>query len=366
MFKFIFPALLGSYSVGTTTHNWVDNNREEAYSNKPGIKRELQVQIWYPSDNESKTYPYSKASVSQLKKNYSGLNKPLNQLDDIGTHAALNVNISEKKDGYPVVIFSHGLCNMVSQYTAMLEELASQGYIVVGINHTYYAAETQLSDGSVVGVAKEHVTQESLFKEEDIIRHQKILVEDVQFVIDKLFELFDKKEKLFEKMDLVKIGFFGHSSGGSTVAQICRLDSRVKAGVDVDGLLMGTNATDNFEKPFMFIFGEGMINYFKNNSDEDISKEHNLPAYHIKDLKNKYLTLPEILFNTLSEPKYFEVIKGAGHNAFGDYSILQKMPFIEENKETFNVNSMIGDVDGHEVVRETNRLVTSFFNNHLK
>jgi predicted dienelactone hydrolase len=59
----------------------------------------------------------------------------------------LNVHVSPEKSNYPVLIFSHGLTGFRNQNTFEVEELASHGYIIVGIDHTYDAAATIFTDG---------------------------------------------------------------------------------------------------------------------------------------------------------------------------------------------------------------------------
>ena len=52
----------------------------------------------------------------------------------------------------PVVIYSHGYTSFPGQNTALLEELASHGYIVYSVQHTYDSSPVAFPNGDVVGM----------------------------------------------------------------------------------------------------------------------------------------------------------------------------------------------------------------------
>ncbi|WP_277424242.1 hypothetical protein [Cohnella candidum] len=56
---------------------------------------------------------------------------------------------SDRQKNFPIVIFSHGGGTSMEIHTAQCEDLASQGYIVAAINHTYVSSATELPSGIV-------------------------------------------------------------------------------------------------------------------------------------------------------------------------------------------------------------------------
>ena len=52
----------------------------------------------------------------------------------------------------PVLLFSHGYTAHPSAYTALLEDLASHGYVVLSVVHPYEAMAAALADGRVVTI----------------------------------------------------------------------------------------------------------------------------------------------------------------------------------------------------------------------
>jgi hypothetical protein len=51
--------------------------------------------------------------------------------------------------GYPIILFSHGWNGFNAQNTGQALQLASHGYVVVGVQHTYGAVITVFPDGTV-------------------------------------------------------------------------------------------------------------------------------------------------------------------------------------------------------------------------
>jgi predicted dienelactone hydrolase len=136
--------------------------------------------------------------------------------------------------------FSHGFGGLPENYSSLAEELASNGYIVASISHTYDASLTVFPDGRSVRQASVLAAESSLDTEtvnhldqEDV----NIRVDDARFVLNELTNLNadDPQNLLTGHLDLNRVGIFGHSMGGNTVVQAMLLDSRFKAGLDLDG-----------------------------------------------------------------------------------------------------------------------------------
>jgi predicted dienelactone hydrolase len=79
-------------------------------------------------------------------------------------------------------------------------------------------------------------------------------VQDVQFMLDELTR-WNASDSLFAgRLDLDRMGIFGHSYGGSVAAETCRQEPRCKAGASLDG---GSRQPPflPFEKPFLMFDG---------------------------------------------------------------------------------------------------------------
>ena len=62
-----------------------------------------------------------------------------------------------------------------------------------------------------------------------------VWVADQRLVYDRLADWARDDPALAGKLDLGRIGSFGHSFGGATSLEVCRVDERCRAAVDLDG-----------------------------------------------------------------------------------------------------------------------------------
>ena len=170
-------------------------------------------------------------------------------LDAVHTFAYADAPLAASESPYPVLIFSHGDNALLGTYSALLEEFASQGYVVAGISHTYNVPVSVFSDGRIIPQNQSSVENESVA----------YWVEDTAFVVDQLDALNDGDDRFGGKLDLARLGIIGHSFGGATTADFCLLDARCTAGINLDGTLWGEAGTQGVAKPFMQIFSDHTV-----------------------------------------------------------------------------------------------------------
>ena len=139
------PAPTGPHAVGRVSYDWVDSTRAETYSADPAARRELVVWIWYPAGQEpagerASYLPQPWAPVAQ----FLGL-----QTDGLRAHSVQDAPIADGTQRFSVLVLSpSGFPPLL--ISALAEELASHGHVVVGVNHTYETTVTAFSDGRVV------------------------------------------------------------------------------------------------------------------------------------------------------------------------------------------------------------------------
>mgnify|MGYP002640890908 CR=1 FL=1 len=235
--------ITGPYQVGTTVAHLTDSSRQELYGNDPDAPREIIVQVWYPAeatkDNEQVQWMQDIEAAAPAIATYIDLPPfALNHLKYVKANAFIDAPPITTDDGIPILIFSHGWAGFKEQNIFQVEELASHGYTVIGISHTYGAVLTVFPDGRQAprnpealpdGVSKEEYDQASNL----LVRQW---AEDIGFVIDEL-EIADHPSTLgllTGKLDLSKIGIFGHSTGASATAEFCASDPRCKAALMMD------------------------------------------------------------------------------------------------------------------------------------
>ncbi|WP_240644535.1 acetylhydrolase [Paenibacillus paeoniae] len=345
---FTFEKPAGPYKIGTVTYDWTDQERDEIFTPDTNDKRQLMVQIWYPADAKAKgkTQAYH-SDINVFAEGYSQmLNFPKLLFSSIGyvkTHAIVNVDISKEEPSYPVLLFSHGLTGNKMQNTFQVEQLVSQGYIVVGIDHTYSSTASIFPDGRVAPLMMPDITSIA-----DLDKANAQWVEDIQFVLDQIEELAanDPDQRFTGRMDMDHVGMFGHSFGGATSMQVLMRDSRVKAALNMDGALYGELRIpeEGLNKPFMMMSADSSVENMKKTTEGspiDMTKEV-LPRFdHITKGGNYWMILKEtthisftdfVLFSPL-----FQLMQGRdiqeGFNLINDYSqdffdhYLKQQPF---------------------------------------
>jgi predicted dienelactone hydrolase len=257
----ILPSPTGLYSVGRTEYDWTDNSRIDTLSDIANVKRELAVWLWYPAtvSQQDSTAPYLPPDWVTARNNDQGMAGGIieSRFSSIHTHSFANVPLTGAQSTYPVIIMEPGMGPIPTDYTVYAENLASHGYIVVGINPTYTSNVIVFPDGRVALRSQKGTIPDSAdtaAADQDASRIGKVWTEDVLFVMDQLQSLnADQSSLFYNKLDLAHIGVFGHSFGGATAASVCEIEPRCKAGADLDGTLFSYQASATLQAPFMFM-----------------------------------------------------------------------------------------------------------------
>jgi predicted dienelactone hydrolase len=246
------PLHTGSFHVGSTTRLFTDSSRSNRYSIKTNSS--FVAQFWYPSAPQAGLFPapYIEAPLRNLALAYYsdvGLSVSSVLLSNAVGHSLLD---SELLPGpWPVVIFSHGYQCFRTMDTDIMEDLASQGYITVAVDHAD-ASFSLLPDGRVV---HGNAPALPLTPAQNIaaIESRKA---DIQFLLQEIARLNDEDLFFHRSFNLDRIGMFGHSFGGAITADICASETRVKAGLSLDGGGHTNLLALTIDKPFLIASGD--------------------------------------------------------------------------------------------------------------
>ncbi|MDX2524835.1 lipase [Streptomyces europaeiscabiei] len=262
--RFELPKSTGRQPVGSTELHLVDSDRRDPWAN--GRARELMVSIWYPA-RRAKGYPrqpYMPAGVARSVDESGSFNLAgPGQVDWAGirTEAAAMAPVDDR-GGRPVVLYSPGLQVSRTLGTSTAVELASRGYVVVTVDHTYEAPAVEFPRGRVE-------LQKPMSGIEGLKKVLDTRVRDTRFVLDQLAVLHRGRNPdaegrrlpkgLAKVLDLEQVGMYGHSGGGATAAETMRVDRRVDAGINMDGTLQFNDseflpvARTGLDRPFMLM-----------------------------------------------------------------------------------------------------------------
>ena len=140
----------------------------------------------------------------------------------------------------PLLLFSPGFEESVLTYSAQVEDLASHGYIVVGIDHPYDSWAVRFPDGRVIPFAQAQ-WDAAQRKPNGAVAYQlaqiPLRADDIRFVLNTLIassKTPSRDAPFAGHVDWTKIGAFGHSLGGVAAASACRTDARIRACMNED------------------------------------------------------------------------------------------------------------------------------------
>jgi dienelactone hydrolase len=354
----VLPAPTGPHRVGRASYDWVDSNRVEIYSVDP-VQRELVVWIWYPAAPEpsSSVAPYLPdawtATVEFLGVQSAGL----------VCHSVRDAPLASVTR-YPVLLLSpSGFPPLL--LGALAEELASHGYVVVGVNHTYEPPVTVFNDGRVVAanpaatagtLAPQTGSHEEAFRARAEVCMNKAV--DLSFVAEQLERIDSEPGDRFNgKLDLTRLGALGHSFGGDASLQWCRADSRCRAAVNLDGALWTEVGNTGVARPVMQILGE--------HHEFDVSPEEAV-TLGMAPYTDWFSIEKAITFggwrnvHEHARPGYTMRIAGATHISFLD------IPFLPQ-ASVGPAAAMLSatTIDAQRMWRITSDLVLAFFAKHL-
>jgi hypothetical protein len=270
--KVELPTPTGPLAVGRIAYHWTDPTRTEPFSTANGAKREVIVHVWYSANAQSNapTWPYlpdfsllEKCASEAEMKRLLGTAYESVKSGALRTHAMQNAKISSASKQYPLLLFSPGFGEYSLTYSAMLEELASHGYVVAAIDHPYDATCVVFPDGRSVAFAQEKwdAAKKQL---ESLMAYYGERIEvwaaDTRFVLDQLIRYNNTRSlnaPFAGRLDLQRTGVFGHSVGGMTAFRVGELDRRFRAVMNQDSDYQGkpfmpNSSTKNMRQPFLF------------------------------------------------------------------------------------------------------------------
>lgn len=362
------PKPTGTFQIGRTHLNFIDENRVDPSPLAGGKKRDIPIMIWYPINDSGTSSPLKlrrRRDLDSVKKFFIFQSVP-DEICNILTNSYEDVPITDKVRKLPVLIYNHGLTGVMGANTILMEHMASHGYIVVSIGHPYDGVASYPDGRSIPIDVKKYneyfersnseeedkkdkeflaqINREDISVEEmkkliekyllgDELKDQiEVWIDDVLFITDILERMNEGKiESQFKgKMDFIKgIGVFGHSYGGATAMLSCCLDDRLKYAVDIDGFVYGLKKQYKFNQPSMFMYSEGIMGM------------------------NKY-------FYTINKNDTYSVsIKDSKHIDFIDIAYILKN-WMKELPEKY------GKIDGNLMVKIRNDYVLSFFDKYMK
>ncbi|KAH8679030.1 Alpha/Beta hydrolase protein [Tricladium varicosporioides] len=251
------PPPKGPYSTIITTKNLTDTTRLDPFGGT-NISRSLMLSIYSPvplsqCSNLTSIQYMPEKTADFYDQAYASFGIPTGTFGNFKLQICSQIHRYSPSRQYPIIIFSPGLGNSRLLYGAIAQTIASNGYIVISIDHPYDASIVEFPDGSVILAAE-------IDTDEQITSALTVRAQDVTFLLNQLgIPLFAKSLLLNPncQLNLNNVGIFGHSLGGATALASIVNDTRVAGGINLDGTFFGPAIQAGTKRPFLFVGHEG-------------------------------------------------------------------------------------------------------------
>ena len=340
-FQFDKPS--GENEVGAKEEYFVDSSRQIKLKNNQKTNREIKVTLFYPAEVKSEPMLQVSQDMNKLSDSLSkaqGIPSIFTKhFNSIKTNAYVDAKVKGKKESYPLILFSHGMGSYNTQSTFQMAELASHGYVIASIEHPGDAAVSYTSSGELIPYANEKILGANKEDLSYLDEHNVEWVKDAKIVMNQLQK---SNDTISSTINFDKIGYLGFSYGGATALQSLMTDSKIKAAVDLDGALFGSDVPDKgIEKPFLLINSSASIASMTPKKEQTKEEKE-----YFKELmrKNSLVKGNEVVH---------EIIPHSNHVSFTDLSASTKILNEKEGNAFKNYHII-------------NQLTLKFFNQHLK
>ncbi|WP_433346856.1 alpha/beta hydrolase family protein [Microtetraspora malaysiensis] len=343
------PAPGGPYPVGTVAMRLVDRSRPDPLvAAKP--YRELMISLWYPAvagggPLAPHMAPLAAADWDRHSAPPLGIAKGAVAWAATRTHARVGAPVEPRAGKLPVVLFGSGDGGPRTLGTTLVEDLASRGYLVVTVDHTYEADQVEFPGRRLVRALPLPAKLTPKVIAKLLAKHARARLADMRYVLGQVTALAHGRPiggKLPEGMlgapDASRVGVLGQSLGGSVAAQLTRDDARVDAGVNLDGAYVGPVATRGVTRPFLQLAAET----------------------HTRDSEPSWKSFWRASTGWKRELRF----KGAAHGSFTDLQPL--LPQIAAKLPKVPLADYVGTIEPGRSVAAQRAYVGAFFDLHQR
>ncbi len=376
--------------MGVLDFELVDSERKGVLLASAEEPRRLLVRVWYPAENIDgiKPRPYYTKEERGTTAGWLGgaLGMPFifKYMAYAKTNSYENAPLLAGAASLPTIIYSHGYMSFAGQNTVLMEELASYGYVVYSVQHTYESAATVFPNGDIVkpdsnilneiieDATSEDIAQSTKdafggetfdirragqvrMREKAIAKGGRIVTRSAPiWIADRIFvhDALEKGEAPAAVADIVAssnlqhTGELGMSFGGSTTGGVCLVDRRCVAAANLDGGNVHVPIDVNMPAPFMMFYSDYQKIAAQASGDKSITG-HGFNDFFYERHETA----------GLRKDVYRLKVNGAAHLGVSDFTWFLRRPLRDR---------LFGTVDDRDMLSIQNDFVLGFFDKHLK
>ena len=260
------PKPTGRYAIGTVSFQMMDT---VLFPDGRRVARPVTAQAWYPSrrGQQPKAHYVEQRPLldAMLSEKYQDLPaaqiRPWGELNLSASTGATPAN-SPSGRGWPALVFSHGFGVSRVNYSALAQELASRGYVVLTVDHPY-GGFMVASDGRLLQPGGDSLRRR-LGSPPALATVDSALAWDARrwaregaAVVRRVAVRRTGALALASlSIDTMRVGMLGHSLGGAAALQGCRDDAIFRACADMDGEPVGDVERDGVPKPILVLLSQ--------------------------------------------------------------------------------------------------------------
>ena len=319
--QLILPEPTGASSVGTTVWHWIDAERPDEHTSDREDVREIMGQAWYPAvvDTATEHAPYAPL--------YSGLSH-------VRTWSVAAARVASGDKPLPVVVIAPGRGVARHFYTTLAEDLASHGYFVLAVDSPHSGRVVYPDGRSIPPSARYRIPFEILtgpyeHVDEFFAEAAELGASDLAFALQRVAELNrdDPARRFTGRLDLTRLGAFGHSLGGRIAGAAVAGDSRFVAYASMEGVPPRAARQGGMDAAVLMLVSSSLPDMAQPNIREIIPGRRN--------------------------DVYVVTLSGFGHNSVTD------LPLLDSEEYPYDVEPELG-------LTVTRRLLRAFFNQYIR
>ncbi len=323
-----------------------ESNKDSYSASNKSYCNEIQLSVYYPT-NIKGTSDYTPiysliADVKSFGKIISV--SDIAKISEIKSYSGKNLPIVESQ--FPIIFFSPGYGLPSQEYENTVTELASHGYIVVGVNSQF-----------INGVITFNNAMQSKPIEPQNEEDKKNLFRNSYSDMSYSYEILRQgkmTDSILNKINWNKVGLLGHSLGAAVVARFANHEgilAVVAQDLTID-LFEGNDCHLYLKTPFMHMFSSQM---YQQNDKE---------AFPYLCKENKSLPYKDIVIIEKNSDRLYSM-----HMNFCDYSTLQYVPPIMSALDSLKIREpkqvFLGNGNGRHITNIINKKLLIFFDKYL-
>ncbi|CAH0056365.1 unnamed protein product [Clonostachys solani] len=303
----VFPPPGGPFHVSLEHSELVDESRQDPFNSTHARRMMITRFKPVPKKHCKKlcNVPYMTPEVAKVEDEILGpylegiVESPGDMLLGLQLEVCCEVQKTAPAKVFPKILFGTGLNTTRSFYFGTVQQIASMGYEIVLMDHPYETDVVQFPNGDLIFGGHIGRDVEDL---EDIVFGLEVRTQDVKFVLD--------------TFGIEKTVYIGQSYGGASAAAALLNETRLVAGVNLDGALWGNVQHTGVDRPFLSFGSVGHNSSFE--SDPSWANFFGAMETNHSQVWNKELSVLDSI-----------------HGAYYDFSIIGDVTGLREKSVSF-------------------------------